>query len=176
MSRPLPHRMPSCPSPLAHVARLGVLAALLPSLGGCVVFEIRDEMTSIREGLGETNDLLRNVNVNLNEVEQELVEVQDGLEPLERLAAIDRSLENLDKHLAAVRTTLRALDDIPFVNLGTEDADEAEAEAEAAGTAAESGDGAAQPTEPGSSGAGGTGGSGGDGGSSGAGGSSGGGG
>jgi len=112
-------------------------------LGGCVVWDIRNEMRKTNTNLIEvqerltkldqtntaldrTNERLEKANALIDNVERGLGRIDStntslsGLEQqLALLKSIDKSLTHLDQHLASLRKTINKLDGvIPFLDLG----------------------------------------------------------
>jgi|GEM_PF-819870 len=144
---------------LAFVIICGVV------LPGCIVGEIRDDLKSANARLGtvdqnlaattakldvvdrslaETNSKLSLANDRLNGVGSALDTTNTSLKTLDErvrlLASIDKSMTNLDVHLASLRTTIGRIDStIPFLDLGgdppVEQPAQASVEAAPAGTA-----------------------------------------
>jgi len=118
-----------------RTARLLALFVLLvsPCLGGCVVWEIRDEMRHVNESLADVKLTLEVANQALDDVNDRLDKVDQGLgriddtntsltdvqERLTLLRSVDASLARLDSHLASLRKTISRIDSaIPFLSLG----------------------------------------------------------
>ncbi len=118
-----------------RTARLLALFVLLvsPSLGGCVVWEIRDEMRHVNASLADVkltlevaNQALDDVNDRLDKVDQGLSRIDDTntsltdvQDRLSLLRSVDASLSRLDTHLASLRKTISRIDSaIPFLSLG----------------------------------------------------------
>lgn len=118
-----------------RTARLLALALLLvaPGLGGCVFWEIRDEMRDVNASLVEVKLTLDIANRALNDVNERLDRVDEGLgriddtntsltdvqDRLTLLRSVDASLARLDTHLASLRKTITRIDSaIPFLSLG----------------------------------------------------------
>ncbi len=119
------------------------LIAVVANMGGCIVWEIRDEMRktnanlvdvqqrltkldTTNSSLERTNAGLEQTNVLIDNVERGLGRIDStnsslsGLEQqLALLKSIDKSLNHLDSHLASLRKTINKLDGvIPFLDLG----------------------------------------------------------
>lgn len=128
---------------MLHTLRLVLASALLlPSLGGCVVWEIRDgiresnnQLVQVKSTLDTVNGSLDKVNTRLDSVSSRLDKVDEGLGRLDatnlsltdvqdRLAllrSIEDSLSHVDAHLASLRKTIGAIDSaIPFLDLGSD--------------------------------------------------------
>ncbi|MEO0511389.1 MAG: hypothetical protein AAF108_00625 [Planctomycetota bacterium] len=100
-------------------------ALLTPALGGCVVWDIKDNLVSINEKLGE--------------IDERLVQLESDLEPLPELTklaeleAINESIDPIEKHLASLRKTIASIDStVPFLNF-TDDTEESVEEESAEG-------------------------------------------
>jgi hypothetical protein len=97
---------------------------------GCIVREIRDNLKSANAKLDTVDAGLASTNAQLGEANQKLSGVGSGLgttnqslstleEQLRLLHSIDKSLNNLDAHLASLRRTIGKLDSaIPFLDIG----------------------------------------------------------
>ncbi len=124
-----------------------IVGAIVSTLPGCVVWEIRDDLrksneqlTDVKQALDKANGALDKANADLETANQRLDKVEVGLTRLDKtnaaidttnrsldtlqrqlaaLESIDKSLGHLDQHLAAVRKTIGSIDSmIPFMDLG----------------------------------------------------------
>lgn len=130
---------------------LGLLAAAVLFLPGCIVGEIRDELKNANKQLTDvqttlakldnTNEQLASTNAELTRTAELISNVQQGLgridttnsslgdvqQRLALLQSINVSLSRLDTHLASLRKTIGRIDSaIPFIDLGSDDSDVAE--------------------------------------------------
>lgn len=113
-----------------RIARLATLAACLPVLGGCVVWDIKDSLVSIDEQLTTIDAQLDGINGRLDTLETNLEPLPE-LHKLEELAAINASIEPIEKHLASLRKTIANIDStVPFLNISEDTGDEEELQAE----------------------------------------------
>lgn len=157
---------------------LVVLGCVSLLLGGCVFWDIRDEvrntnsrldgvegkLTSTNEALDTTNEKLVGVTDQLKQVDHSLDRLDltnsslSGVqERLMLLRSLDASLAKVDVHLASLRKTIGRIDGmIPFLDLGTAEEPagaageepEAKAEAKPEGQAVAAKDGAGKDTGP----------------------------
>lgn len=145
-------------------AILLVLSVFLVQTGGCVFWDIRDEVRKSNERidavetkLAETNAGLEGTNARLDGVTEKLRGVDHSLQRLDEtnrslsdvqtrlalLKALQTSLASIDVHLASLRKTVGRIDGmIPFLDLGTSEDGAPTAAAVAVETPA---DGAAAP-------------------------------
>ncbi len=130
-----------------RIAALAALTVSMPLLQGCIVRDIRDQMTLINERmysidrqldqLADTNTAIENAVVQTASVDSRIGDVEERLAILE---SIDTSLKNLDVHLASLRDTISNIDaTIPFLSLSGGDDEEGEDAEE--GNAADDDDG-----------------------------------
>ncbi|MFA6044809.1 MAG: hypothetical protein WC718_07485 [Phycisphaerales bacterium] len=132
---------------LAPIIVALVVAAILSTLPGCVVWDIRDDLrksneqlTDVKQALDKANSALDRANADLDTANERLDKVEAGLTRLDKtnaaidttnqslesldkqlalLGSINTSLGHLDQHLAAVRKTIGSIDSmIPFMDLG----------------------------------------------------------
>jgi len=119
-----------------------VLSVLVITSGGCVFWDIRDEvrntnsrLDAVDAQLAATNDGLDATNAKLEGVNTQLKKVDTSLERLDAtnlslanmedrltlLRSLVTSLSSVDVHLASLRKTIGRIDGmIPFLDLGTE--------------------------------------------------------
>lgn len=127
---------------------LGLLAAAVLFLPGCIVGEIRDELKNANKQLTDvqttlakldnTNEQLAATNAELTRTAELIASVQQGLgridttnsslgdvqQRLALLQSINVSLGRLDTHLASLRKTIGRIDSaIPFIDLGSDESD-----------------------------------------------------
>lgn len=139
-----------------------LLITALTFLPGCVVWDIRDEMRrtnaqvgAVQESLAATNQRLDGVDTRLTGTNERLQGTNTSLTTVEEqlllLREINSSMGKLDVHLASLRKTIGAINNMmPFLDLGDAPAEEAvaaEPGAEAAQAAAPA-EGTAQPAQP----------------------------
>jgi predicted nucleic acid-binding Zn-ribbon protein len=110
-----------------------ILAATLPMLQGCIVWDINDNLTSINEQLTDVDNQLTRVDSELTTINQQLTDLRTDLEPLpeltklEQLAVINSSLAPIEKHLASLRRTIANINStIPFLNISDDTGEEEE--------------------------------------------------
>ncbi len=144
---------------MKHPALLAILASIAACLPGCVVWEIRDEMRrtnaqvgAVQESLASTNQKLSGVDTQLTGTNERLSGTNERLqgtnsslsgveEQLALLREINASMGKLDTHLASLRKSIGAINNMmPFLGL-----DDVPAETDAA-PAADAPEGA--PAEP----------------------------
>jgi septation ring formation regulator EzrA len=76
-----------------------------PFLGGCVVFDIRNELRRVNQRLDDVNESLVRVNEQLESVDASLSDVN------ETLATSDQSLKSINESMEPIRISLRRIDD-----------------------------------------------------------------
>ncbi len=120
---------------------LGVLMllAMLWTLPGCIVWEIRDQLVAVNESLVDvdeklnTLEALEETNRKLATLQVQIESLQDQLEVLETidasLSSVNTTLASLDRTLASILRIVRQIDGaIPFLRF-TDDEEEPEADA-----------------------------------------------
>lgn len=116
-----------------------LLLAAVSFLPGCVVWDIRDEMRrtnaqvgAVQESLTATNQRLDGVDTRLTGTNERLQGTNTSLttveEQLQLLREINSSMGKLDVHLASLRKTIGAINNMmPFLDLGDAPVEEAAA-------------------------------------------------
>lgn len=123
------------------------LVALTPTLSGCIVWDINNNLTAINNQLTNVDNQLTNVDSQLSRVDeqltrvdgelttinQQLTDLRSDLEPLPQLSkldeleAINASLGPIEKHLASLRRTIANINStIPFLKISDDTGDEEE--------------------------------------------------
>lgn len=114
-----------------------LLLAAVSFLPGCVVWDIRDEMRrtnaqvgAVQESLTATNQRLDGVDTRLTGTNERLQGTNTSLttveEQLQLLREINSSMGKLDVHLASLRKTIGAINNMmPFLDLGDAPVEEA---------------------------------------------------
>jgi len=129
--------MPTLPSRFRRPLGLAFGASLLlASLPGCIVWEIRDELVAVNEGLGQVQhrlDAVDQTNIKLDHLQAQLEDLQAQLKVLDSinasLASVDTTLKSLDRTLASVLNLVRQIDGaIPFLRFTDDEEDEPAAE------------------------------------------------
>ncbi|MCA9310067.1 MAG: hypothetical protein KDA21_02615 [Phycisphaerales bacterium] len=142
---------------LRRVVVLAAASLALSTLPGCIVWEIRDQITEANgaidqanQAIAQSNAGIEHANATLDRLDEQLAALREtnlllqGLrEDLKVLGPIDSSLKRLDGHLASLRKTIDNIDStIPFLKIGgdpleedtPEDAVPGEGDAPATGT------------------------------------------